>query len=40
MLINDVVVTPEAAYFTQTFAPELYRVDPLDGSPARPRRSP
>ena len=26
MLINDVVVTPEAAYFTQTFAPELYRV--------------
>ena len=26
MLINDVVVTSDAAYFTQTFAPELYRV--------------
>jgi hypothetical protein len=26
MLINDVVVTADAAFFTQTFAPELYRV--------------
>jgi hypothetical protein len=33
MLINDVVVTSDAAYFTQSFAPELYRVPiRFDGS--------
>jgi sugar lactone lactonase YvrE len=31
--VNDVIVTPDAAWFTNSFAPELYRVELEDGAP-------